>query len=209
MPDLTKKITNLRPPEQDFAQNEPEFPWLRQRNEPAKWFMRFQIYKDLGAKRSLRAAIATETGIETAPKSSRKQQPNQKKLSAVTLPSSWTRAAKVWSWKERAGAYDLAEQAKQAGYLRETANRTHFASRAYRIIQLDYLARVLKSFMPPPGVPVPESKVAHYLAVMARLQSVMRQMSIEMQGLEGVTANSCDEAAFKHVKEEFEKQERN
>jgi hypothetical protein len=206
MPSVAKKIPQIGASEQDFEQNEPKFPWFRQKGEPALWFMRFNLYLDLGPKRSLRKALAADPVQQKATKGDKKQS-EPKKLSDVSVPGAWSRASKVWNWQERAAAYDLAEQAKRAGYLRETASRTHFASRAYRILQLDYMARVLKSFMPPPGVPVPEGKVAHYLAIMTRLQSVMRQMAIEMQGLDGVTANSCDEAAFNYVREEFEKQE--
>jgi hypothetical protein len=77
-----KNITNLRAPEQDFEQNQPIEPWLRQKNEPADWFMRFKRYLDLGPKRSLRAVVASDSGPQKATKGTGK-------LSDVSVPGSW------------------------------------------------------------------------------------------------------------------------
>jgi len=72
MTESAKKITQIGTPEQDFEQKEPEFPWLRQKNEPAGWFLRFQIYKNLGVERTLRAAVAMEPETEKATKGDKK-----------------------------------------------------------------------------------------------------------------------------------------
>src|SRR5436305_9812 len=91
---MTKNITNLRPPEQVFEQNTPVEPWMRQKNEPAVWYMRFKRYLDKGSKRSLRAVVASESGTQKATKSTVKSQ-ETKKLSDVSVPGSWKRASKV------------------------------------------------------------------------------------------------------------------
>jgi hypothetical protein len=60
--------------------------------------------------------------------------------------------------------------------------------------------------MPPSGLPIPDSKVPHYLAIFTRYQSVMRDIRTELKDLDGVTLDACDAAAFKAIKEEIEKQ---
>src|SRR5213078_24692 len=106
--------------EQDFEQKEPEKPWLRQKNEPAAWYMRFKRYLDLGPKRSLRKAVVGEPDTQKATKGPEKNQ-ETKKVSDVSVSGAWKRASKVWRWVERAQAYDLAEQAKDATRMREYA----------------------------------------------------------------------------------------
>jgi hypothetical protein len=189
MTEAAKNITNLRPPEQDFGQSQELEPWLRQKNEPAEWYMRFKCYLDMGSKRSLRAVVASESGTQVNTKEG-------KKLSDVSVPRAWRRASKLWRWVERTAAYDLAQLEKQAGYLRETANKTRFASKAYRI-QLDWLARTLKDEMLQPLT------LADRHAAMARLQSVMRDMAREMEGVDGVTLDMCDAAAYDAIKQEM------
>src|SRR2546423_2406377 len=81
-----------------------EKPWLRQKNEPALWFMRFQRYKDLGAKRSLRAVVAAEPQDAKATKGNKVQTKKSEgvSLSVLSVPGAWKRAAKIWRWVERA-----------------------------------------------------------------------------------------------------------
>ncbi len=190
MKDSASLAPQMLHPEQDLSPKTDEKPWLRQKNEPALWFMRFQIYKKLGSKRTMQAAIDADTGKAKQEKAQTKN---------VSIPGSWSRAAKQWNWKERASAYDLAEQAKQASYLRNTANQARFASKAYRIITLDWMARTLQEEMQR----VTMLKDRH--AAMGRLQSVMRDLAREMEGLEGVILDACDAAAFKTIREEIEK----
>jgi hypothetical protein len=45
------------------------------------------------------------------------------------------------------------------------------------------------------------------LAAMARLQSVMRDLAAEMEGLEGVTLDACDAAAMNAIREEIKKKQ--
>lgn len=88
--------------------------------ESALWFRRYCLYRDLGHKRSLRAAVAKERETahlveepKTAPKS-----PKTKKVAgvdvslskapepALNVPGSWKHASKVYRWQERARAFD-------------------------------------------------------------------------------------------------------
>jgi hypothetical protein len=174
MPDIAKKIAQIGAPEQDFGQNEPEFPWLRKKNEPANWYMRFKRYLDLGPKRSLRKALATEPMEQKATKGDTKQS-EPKKLSDVSIPGSWSRASKMWNWEARAAAYDFAQTEKQAATIRKTVVNSAYASKAYRILKLDYLARLLLDQIQG-GM-----NVNTCLAVTARYQSVLHDIAKEME----------------------------
>ena len=190
MGNVAKNITNLRTPEQEIEQNQAIEPWLRQKGEPAAWYLRFKRYLDLGPKRSLRKALASEPDTQKATKSTGK-------LSDVSVPGAWKRASKVWRWIDRAAAYDLAEQSRNAGYIRETAVKSRFASKAYRIIQLDWLARHLKWQIMEYGTRVD----GH--ATIARLQSIMRDLAREMEGVDEATLAMCDAAALEAIKKEL------
>ena len=99
-------MTSLAPkmlhPEQVSGQKVDDKPWLRQRNEPALWYMRFQRYLALGPKRSMRAALSAEPNP-------RKASGGPVKLSDISVPGSWKRASKQWRWQERCEAYDMHE----------------------------------------------------------------------------------------------------
>ena len=195
MADIAKKITQIGTPEQDFGQKDPEFPWLRQKGEPAKLYLWFKRYLDLGPKRSLRKALAAEPVEQKASKGPGKEQETNK-LSDISIPGAWKRASKAWNWAKRAESYDLAEQAKQAGYIRETATKSRFASKAYRIIMLDWLARTLKEELLKGLSPTK-------YAAMCRLQSIMRDLAKEMEGVDEATLQACDAAALEAIKQEL------
>jgi hypothetical protein len=184
MADLAKNITSLYPDTQVSPENTDEKPWLRQKNEPALWFMRFHRYLDLGPKRTLQATIDAE------PEPKRNKRRDETKPKSVSIPGAWSRAVKVWNWKERAAAYDLAIQKEYASFIRKQANECIYASKAYRIKELNNLAQYLKDSIKA------DTETKDAISIIARLQSVMRDISIEMQGLEGVTSEACDAAAL-------------
>lgn len=193
-------------PDQVSAPIEQEKPWLRQKHEPANWYMRFKCYLDLGPKRSLRAAVSAQPVAEGATKSSKKQpQKNeQKSIAEVTsVPGAWSRAAKVWSWRERAQAYDLAEQDKEAQKIRNMATSMPYASKSYRLLQLNQVAHFLHMFLEP-GIKISSENINWFLSVVTRYQSVLRDIDTLMQGMDnGVTAEACDSAAMYKIREEI------
>lgn len=186
--------------QQVLPTNQPDKSWLRQKHEPALWYMRFKRYLELGHKRSLRAVVASEPVSEkTTIGNRRKAKPTVKTLSEVSVPGAWSRAARVWNWKERAANYDLAEQEKEAQKIRNLANGQPFSSKAYRIAQLNFCARGLKSWMEEEAR-TPKSM----LPMIARYQSIMRDIAREMQSFDGMTQTACDAAAMKQVRTEIE-----
>jgi hypothetical protein len=189
MSDVAKKITQIGPSEQVSEPKPDEKPWLRQKQEPARWYMRFQIYLNLGPKRSLRKAVASEPGSQKATEGTGKNQETQK-LSDMSIPGAWKRASKVWNWVERAAAYDLAQVNKDAKRVREYASSLQFSSRAYRLVQLNYCALVLQKIVESVEK-VQLDSMRDYLALIARYQSVMREIDTLMQGID-VDSDSVD-----------------
>jgi hypothetical protein len=201
MADVAKNITNLRPPEQDFEQKEPSEPWLRQKNEPAAWYLRFKRYLELGPKRSLRKALAAEPVTHKETKGNKNQTDQTKKnLSNASVPGAWSRASKLWRWSERAVAYDLAEQTKQAAQIRHMVSSAPYASRAYRILRLDYVARILVDQIKS-GIAVDKC-----LAITARYMAVLQMIAKEMGDVDEATMRECDAAAMGTIRQEVAEQ---
>jgi hypothetical protein len=188
-------------PEQVSAEKADEKPWLRQRNEPAIWYMRFKRYLDLGPKRSLRKAIADEPDTQKVAKGVKKQVEAKKSLSDVSVPGAWSRASKTWRWVERAEAYDLDQVAKQASQIRGMVSSAPYTSKAYRILKLDFVARLLRDQLKA-GMTLDTC-----LAVTARYQSVLQQIAKEMQGLDEATLQVCDASAMLTIRQELLEEE--
>ena len=187
-------------PEQVSEPKPDEKPWLRQKNEPALWFMRFNRYLEMGPKRSLRKAVAAEPDSKKAPEGTGKNQ-ETKKLSDVSIPGAWKRASKVWNWVERAAAYDIAQQAKEAVLMRKMAGTQEFSSRSYRLLQLNYAAKCVQKLLESIDT-VQGGGIKTFLAIIARYQSVMRDIDALMQGLD-VADDIIDAAALYQVSKEI------
>jgi hypothetical protein len=189
-------------PEQVSESKPDEKPWLRQKNEPALWFMRFKRYRDMGAKRSLRAVVASEPPDAKGTKGNKKQATKSEgvTLSTLSVPGAWSRAAKVWNWKERAGAYDLAELEKQAGYMRQVVVHQPFASKAYRLIYLCGMAQALHK-LSEFGLSLDEN-----LKYAKLIQSLFQDIAHEMEGMDETTMMLADASAHKHLIELANKQ---
>lgn len=70
----------------------------RQPDEPALWFGRYIVYRELGAKRSVDRAFRAVKDAE--------------RLKAVRPGAAWYDAAQRWEWQQRAKAWDEAEREK-------------------------------------------------------------------------------------------------
>jgi len=198
MPENTAKLTTFAPktPPDGHASEQKE-PWERQKNEPALWYMRFKRYLEMGPKRSLRAVYEAEPSTKKATK----KRDAEKSLSNISIQGAWTRAAKVWNWTTRARAYDESIIEKEAAKIRLMAEKTPHASRAYRLLTLDMCGRILRRILEQPES-IPIDKMSTYLAIIARYQSVMRDIAAELQGVK--LTDLCDSSAMKKVREEYE-----
>lgn len=100
--------------------------WEIQPGEPSKWFVRFQHYLELGAKRSLLAVYRAEVEEESA------RSGGIQRDRAKSVPSSWRKASGDWHWEERAAAYEA-----QAAAGAQTKIETARSVRVERQIQAE------------------------------------------------------------------------
>lgn len=189
MPDVARNITQIRTPEQEYPQIEP---WLRQKNEPANWYMRFRRYLDLGPGRSLRKALASEPN--------QKATHSNKKLSDISIPSSWSRSAKVWRWKERAEAFDLSQQERYSREIQGIASNSYYASKAARIMELNNLAQMIKKNIKT------DMEYKDFLAFIARLQSILHDIDELTEKMGKTFEVLADASAHKQYVEDIVKQ---
>jgi len=200
MPAVAKNIAQIGPSEQESQPNPEKEPWLRQKNEPALWFMRFKRYLDMGPKRSLRAVVASEPQDNKAGKGNKVQTKNsEQKISDVSVPGAWSRSAKVWQWKARAEAYDLAQLEKQAAHLRQFVVELPFLSKMYRLLQLNQMATAFLGFAQE-GMSLEEC-----VTYIKTMQSLFKDIEYAMSNMDETTLMMADAAAHKHLAEEEKK----
>lgn len=75
-------------------------PWQQREGEPDLWYDRFEVFRMLGAFRSVRKTYQAF------------QREDPEMYTGKTTPPGWHEKAKQWGWAERARAYDL-EQREQ------------------------------------------------------------------------------------------------
>ena len=131
-----------------------------QPGESALWFRRYLLYRNLGHKRSLRAAIAKERETAhllkepqkaTQPKRGKTQgnlsdsrTPTRPEAPPAHVPGSWKAASKTFSWSERAKAFDAWLLAEMNQFSAEHLGDT-YANKYKRVLYLDALIRSVKN----------------------------------------------------------------
>lgn len=183
-------------PESDQAEQKPA--WERQKSEPARWFLRFRTYLQLGPKRSLRATIAALNEAQPAPKSNKHVPDTTGKLSDVSVPGSWSRAAKVWSWQERAAAYDLHQLYERGKRYQRSVGNCDFASRVTRVQVLNKL--LLNTIANLERINTIDNQVTHTKLV----QSLLKQMADEMSAFDGLDTTELDGRVSRYISEHAE-----
>jgi hypothetical protein len=151
--------------------------------ESTLWFHRYLIYRDLGHKRTLRAAVAKERETLRVVKEATKS-PQEKKAGGVAVcrdvPGSWKNACKVYRWSERAKAFD-------AWLLNSMANITYehladtYANKFKRVQLIEALITSLNKAL---NGAVEKGGLEHdtYLRCIKQIAALVRQMEDEMRG---------------------------
>jgi hypothetical protein len=172
----------FEPPDGASARISAKKPWERREGEPARWFMRFRNYLSMGARRSVNAVFEAERQ-EKAGKRSNK------------AGESWYGAARRYEWEQRAEFWDREQDEEKATLMRQIAMRCVFASRPFRLTQLnataETLMRQLEMGHDPPT----------YLALARQLQSLMSDIREEVQAWNITIDASCDAAALKALQQ--------
>lgn len=94
-------------PIENTSENAEKPIYLRQEHEPQMWFNRFLLYRNLGPKRTVKAALEQERGRIKALKSTASKNGKATKGDReIQIPGSWKKACIQWRWIERAQAWD-------------------------------------------------------------------------------------------------------
>jgi hypothetical protein len=157
-------------------------PLMRLSDESPRWYLRYRNFALMGHTRSINAVWEAER------KASGKPIRDKQQKTKTTVGPEWYNAAKRYKWKERAKAYDRAQDEHKAHLMREIAQRCAYTSRPFRLVQLnvmlDGLARVVEA-----------GCEAHlYLAVCKQMQSLMQDIANEVQAW-GITIDASSDAA--------------
>jgi len=165
-------VQAAQPAENGFSQ---------QPGESALWFRRYLLYRDLGHKRTLRAAVAKEREsvhlLKDSESATKSPQTQKEGVQLVNVPGSWKNASKVYRWAERAKGFD-------AWLLRRMAEETYkhlgdgFANKFRRVQLIQLLIDAALEQMNHAS----ENAAKHetYLAYTKRVAALLAQMEREM-----------------------------
>lgn len=185
--------------------------------ESTLWFNRYLLYRNLGHKRSLRAAVAKER--ETArlvkePEPATKSTGTKKRVSNVSnsqspapapvinVPGSWKNACKVYRWQDRARAFDayLIDMMVKTTY--ETLGNTY--ANKYKRVQL--LELLLKNAIDQlNNASANNTTHKNYLAYIKQISALTAQMEREMSKLSDEEMKAAIAAYGRGIRDEVEK----
>jgi hypothetical protein len=110
-------------------------PWDRQPGEPNLWFDRFERFRLAGPSRSLLAILNAE-------------RERHGKRKGRSVPTAWTKNARLWDWRARALAWDEHERRQtRARHAEQKAEMDHRHIQEAKAIQSKVIQR-LKSLDP-------------------------------------------------------------
>ncbi len=178
-------------------------PWQRMDGESALWYRRFKLYRSLGPKRTLLAALekeqetikvlkGTETDEKLTPPAKKRTKADKSrhlvevpKPKPVQVPGSWKRASIQWHWQERVLAYDeyRIDKAIELNLEQLAIGVTNPFDRLMALKQLfNNLADIFNSNGS-------EMTFEQYCSGFARMQSTLKDIHEEM--------GDCDEAIMR------------
>jgi hypothetical protein len=213
----TAKITSIGAQATTFQPEKPQDNGRSQLpGESVLWFKRYGIYRDLGHKRTLRAAVAKEREslrVVKEPVPATKSQSRQKnakptslqtaeQVKPVEVPGSWKNASKTYRWKERAQSFDawLMNQAVDSTIkgLGDT-----YANKHKRILLLETLITAIYKTLND----TLKDGTSHdtFLLYVKRIQSLLAQMQSEMKGFDDAAMRASIEAWQVTFLDEIEK----
>lgn len=171
--------------------------------ESAMWFNRYCLYRDLGHKRSLRAAVAKER--ETLRVVGKPQKATLKgagDIQSINVPGSWKHAAKSWAWADRAGAFDAWLLKGMIKGINEHMGDT-YANKHKRLNLLDQLIKVTIEQWNATIKAGTTHKI--YLSYLNQIAALLKQMHEEMDHVSDDEMQAAITAYGKAIFEEMEK----
>jgi hypothetical protein len=161
--------------------------YARIKGEPARYFMLFRRYCEMGRKRSLQALWDEEREAQPGPEthSSENQQidTSVRSVSGVSVSGAWKRAASQWQWKERAEAWDIDQrQAKEQSLQKYLDHDAEFLTRAQRLSTLDIAVGSLHKWIF--NEQLMEQDPKYFQWAIKQIQSLLRDIRREMAYIE-------------------------
>lgn len=191
-------IAKITPIGEQSATIQPEQPQEEGRNklpeESALWYRRYCLYRDLGHKRSLKAAVSkeretahmvkeSEKALQSTQKLKRKTPATQKTPLApapvIQVPGSWKQACKTYRWVERAKSFDVWLLRGMAKGTYEHLGAT-YANKYKRVAVLD--STIKSVFEQLSGALKEGTSHKNYLAYIKQIAALLEQMNKEVSG---------------------------
>ncbi len=186
--------------------------------ESTLWFHRYCLYRDLGHKRSLRAAVAKEQASLHVVAEPRKASKSLKKQTGTAVdvlispapdpekrahvPGSWKAAYKQWRWAERAQAFDR-YLISTMGEMELERLGASYANKYKRILMLDIM---LKGVIANINARIKKGMdYDTYLAFVKQVQSLTAQIERETRGTDEAAMKACIAAYDRATIGEIEK----
>ncbi len=207
MPEAARNISQVPPATTDSTsqvQEQAPIPvYERQPGEPILWFNRFKLYRGLGPKRTVQAALAkeranikalesTETGqkpgadVSISKSAARVRKPagtQEKRLIEVpkpvpAVPGSWKQASIKYRWVERCIAYDV----DRVDRIIEIHMNDLIEGPATVFNRVMMLKQLLESTRVNFNANATLMNLEQYCMMMQRMQSLLKQIADEMSG---------------------------
>ncbi len=132
-------------PEIESSSKQEKQPWLRQKSEPARYFLLFRTYCQMGRGRSLQAVWEQEHSAQKSTKATEEKNApsddtSEKIQKVPSVSGAWKKAAAQWKWKERAEAWDLYQRdERHKNLLAFLDHEAQYITAAQRLNTLDTL----------------------------------------------------------------------
>lgn len=157
----------------------PKKPWERLPGEPARWFMLFKIYCQMGRGRSLQAVWEQEHQAKRGKRQHGEPSDAQTHLRKSSVSGAWTRAFTQWKWHERAEEWDnFQREERNKKLLAFLDHEAEYISKAQRLNALDtVMCGLMKTTL---ESPVTAESYKNYLAIMRVILATLREIRREM-----------------------------
>ncbi len=197
-------VTSLHPDSSDQAQVMPPIRvWQRQPGESLLWYNRFKLYRNLGYKRSLVAALSKEQETAKVLKSTRIGKKPGVALAEVPraqVPGSWKQASSKWRWVERAAAYDeyMIDQ------MVDGAIDDLLDGAGTSLVRVMLLKNLLEKLRVNFNANAEDMTPEQYCMWIQRMQSIMKQISDEMLAHDEATTRAIARHISRQVYQEHD-----
>ena len=181
-------------PEQENGQ---KYAWQRMENEPARWFMLFRNYCQMGRTRTLQAVAEQEREAKRAKKGTQHESGQEGEslssapVKSVSISGALNRASKQWRWRSRAAEWDeFVRQEVRREMLSQLDHGAQYVLASQRLDMLDTLLRnLVRITLEDTWAGDPKLWLAMHRQALAACREIRRVLKeIDMQGEQSFSA---------------------